>query len=92
MIVVGKQRLEDFKSKHQDACSHVDSWWEEVEDANWQTPQAIKQRYSSASFLKDNQIVFNIRGNRYRLKVKINYEQGIVLIINIGTHQEYNKW
>ena len=92
MIINGKPKLEDFKLKHPDACSHVDSWFAEAKEAQWQTPQDVKRRYQKASILKENYVIFDLRGNRYRLKVRIDYKNGIVLITNIGTHQEYMKW
>jgi len=78
--------------KHPDACSHIDSWFAEAKEAQWQTPQDVKRRYQKASILKENYVIFDLRGNRYRLKVRIDYKNGIILIINIGTHQEYMKW
>jgi mRNA interferase HigB len=57
----------------------------------WKTPQQIKIDYPSASFLADNRVVFNIKGNSYGLIVKINYDFGIVWIRFIGTHAEYDK-
>ncbi len=92
MIINGKLKLENFKLKHPDACSHVDSWFAEAKEAQWQTPQDVKRRYQKASILKENYVIFDLRSNRYRLKVRIDYKNGIILITNIGTHQEYMKW
>ena len=54
-------------------------------------PNELKKEYPSASILEDNRIVFNIKGNNYRLIVKINYEYKIIWIRFIGTHGEYDK-
>ena len=92
MNIVGKDKLHDFKSAHPDACSHIDAWVAEVEDVAWSTPQDVKARYPKASILPRNQVVFNIRGNRYRLLVRASYKNNVVVVTNVGTHQEYMKW
>jgi len=55
------------------------------------TPKYIKNNYRTASFLENNRVIFNIKGNEYRLVVKVRYENEIVYIEWIGTHQEYDK-
>lgn len=92
MKVIGKGVLDEFKAKHSDAKAQVDSWFAEVEAADWSMPSDIKQRYASASFLSDNQVVFNLKGNRYRLLVRVAYQTKIVLVKKAGTHEEYMKW
>jgi mRNA interferase HigB len=92
MKIIGREKLNEFKNRHPDACSQIDSWEAETEDAEWNTPQEIKRRYVSASFLADNQVIFNIKGNKYRMKVQINYANKIVLVKKVGTHSEYMKW
>jgi len=92
MNVIGKNILEDFESKHTDAKEQIDAWLCEAEEAQWNKPHDIKARYSSASFLKNNIVIFNIRGNNYRLAVKVNYKNQVVMIKKAGTHAEYSKW
>lgn len=92
MKLLGKKILHDFKEKHADARSHIESWEAEVEEAQWATPQHLKSRYPKASLLSNQQMVFNICGNKYRLLVQVNYKNGIVLIKKIGSHKEYDKW
>lgn len=92
MKILDREKLEEFKRKHTEARSQVDAWYAEAKEAEWQTTYDIKRKYSSASFLKDNHVVFNIKGNKYRLKVQINYKSKIVVIIKVGTHQEYMHW
>ncbi len=91
MKVIGKGVLDEFKAKHADASTQVDSWLAEVEEAEWSNPMDVKQRYASASII-DGNIVFNIKGNNYRLWIKVNYKNGIVLIKEVGTHSQYIKW
>jgi len=67
------------------------SWYREAERANWQNMNELKAEYPSASILQDSRIVFNIKGNHYRLIVKINFEYQICWIRFIGTHAEYDK-
>ena len=92
MNVVGRLILTTYCGKHADLRSQVDAWLAEADEASWRTPNDIKKRYSSASFLANNRVVFNLKGNAYRLDTKIAYQQQIVLIKRIGTHPEYSKW
>ena len=92
MKVVGKKGLDDFKRRHADARSHVDAWISEAEEAEWESPHDIKERYATASFLPNNGVVFNLKGNSYRLYVKVIYVSKVVRIKRIGTHAEYDNW
>jgi len=92
MELVGILKLDRFKRKHADARSPIDSWLAEADDATWRTPQDIKDRYASASFLSGRRVVFNIKGNDYRLLVKVSFKNQIVQILQIGTHAEYDSW
>jgi mRNA interferase HigB len=92
MKLIGILQLEDFKRQHADVGSQVDSWIAEAKEAHWQNPHDVTKLYPTASIIKDNQVIFNLRGNRYRLKVQIDYKNKIVLIKNVGTHQEYMRW
>jgi len=91
MKILGRDRLEKFWRRHAAAKGALQAWFDEAEQATWTTAQDIKDRYSSASFLKDNRVIFNIKGNHYRLVVKVRYRNGIVLIEWVGTHAEYDK-
>ena len=62
-----------------------------IQAAQWRGPQDIKNRYPTASFLAEHRVIFNIKGNTYRLVVKARYRYGVVLIEWIGTHAEYDK-
>lgn len=92
MDVVGREVLEDFKRRHPDVQSQVDAWLLEAEEARWVTPHAVTDRYSTASILSGNRVVFNIKGNSYRLLVRIAYRHGTVLVLMAGTHAEYDRW
>jgi mRNA interferase HigB len=92
MRVVGRQRLEEFANRHADIRAQLESWLCEVEEADWRSPADVKMRFPSASILADDRVIFNLKGNRYRLEVKISYGIKIVLVTRIGTHAEYSKW
>ncbi|RZI47114.1 type II toxin-antitoxin system HigB family toxin [Candidatus Finniella inopinata] len=94
MRVISKRTLKQFWEAHsnfQDAKVWLQQWYADVEASEWKSQEDVKRRYRSASFLADNQIIFNVCGNRYRLIVKINYEYGIIYIRFIGTHAEYDQ-
>lgn len=91
MQLLGLFKLEDFKRKHADSRGPLDVWRVDVEKARWSGPQDVKNRYPTASFLTDNRVIFNIKGNSFRLVVKAKYQNGIVLVEWVGTHAEYDK-
>jgi mRNA interferase HigB len=91
MHVISVKALREFWIVHWDAESSLKAWFHEAKAAHWEKPDEIKQRYPSASFLAGNRVIFNIKGNDYRLVVKIHYNTGIVYIRFVGTHDEYNK-
>lgn len=92
MKLIGKKLLHDFKEKHADARSQIDSWEAEVEEVQWNTPLDLKKRYLKASLVRNQHVIFHICGNKYRLLVQVNYKNGMVLIKKIGTHKEYDNW
>jgi len=91
MKVVGRDKLNDFGRKHADVKKALDAWFHEASASEWKTTQDIRNRYRSADFLAGNRVIFNIKGNHYRLVVRVRYQNGIVLIEWIGTHAEYSK-
>ncbi|HNZ31839.1 MAG TPA: type II toxin-antitoxin system HigB family toxin [Smithellaceae bacterium] len=91
MNIMKRKTLVDFWKKHTDSKNDLEAWFSEVKKSAWHGPAHIKKRYQSADFLKDNRVVFNIHGNRYRLIVKISYKEKIVFIRFVGTHAEYSK-
>lgn len=91
MRLAGTDIIDLFTRKHANAKEALRTWRVEAERATWKTPQDIKDRYRSADFLSDNRVIFNIKGNHYRLVVKVRYQNGIVLIEWVGTHAEYSK-
>ncbi len=91
MKLVGLPILEDAKQKHPVLRGPLDSWRLEVEHGGWRGPSDVRRRFPSASFLTDNRIVFNIKGNSYRLAVQVSYSVGLVRVVWCGTHSEYDR-
>lgn len=91
MRVIARKTLKDFWQSHTDASQPLKAWFAEASAATWKSFQDIKKRYRSADVLSGNRVVFDIKGNRYRLVVKIHYNTGIVFIRFIGTHADYDK-
>ena len=91
MRIVGRDKLDEFCDAHADARPWISNWIADVEGRDWRTPQDIKNSYVTASFLSGNVIIFNVKGNHYRLEVRVGYNAGVVVVRWIGTHAEYTK-
>jgi len=93
MRIISVKKIKDFwlDRKYRDSEQSLKAWYHEVKKDKWKNHSDIKNKYKSASILNNNRIVFNIRGNKYRLIVAINYKLEVVFIRFIGTHEEYNK-
>ena len=91
MKVVGREKLSEFSVRHPDTRNWIVNWLSDVEGSDWKTPHDIKNRYATASFLAENFVVFNIRGNEYRLETRVLYPTKLVIILWIGTHADYTK-
>jgi mRNA interferase HigB len=89
-VVIALKHIRDFCQTHPRAAPSLLAWAEEARYASWRTPQDIKQRYRTASFLGNNRVVFNIKGNDYRLVIAIAYRFQAVYIKFIGTHAAYD--
>ena len=90
MRIIPREALQEFWKRHPDAEEPLLAWYREVERAEWKTPAELKEKYRSASIVGDNRVVFNIKGNHYRLVVKINYPYRVVSVRFVGTHAEYD--
>ena len=91
MRVISVKTLKSFWEEHPDAESPLRAWYTEARRANWWGPQDIKTAYRTASILRNNRVVFNVKGNTYRLVVAVKYEFQVIYIRFIGTHAEYDK-
>ena len=91
MRIISIKVLKEFIDKHPQSKSSLEAWWNEAKVANWQNSQQIKEQYAIASFVGNNRVVFNIKGNDFRLVVAVAYRFGALYIKFVGTHEEYNK-
>ncbi len=89
--ILSKRTLREFWEKYPDSKSYIETWYDVVNKAEWKTPNDIKEYYATVTILKNARVVFNIKGNDYRLIAKINYERQWLFIRFIGTHKEYDK-
>src|SRR5688572_26574982 len=91
MRIIAKKTLREFWEQHADAEQALKAWYHDVKQAEWHTPNDIRQAYATVSIIANNRAVFNIRGNAYRIIVAINYDYGIVYIRFVGTHRQYDQ-
>ena len=91
MKIFSRGTLRDFWTKHSDCEFQLKTWYSETKKSNWVSINELKSEYPKASILKDNRIVFDIKGNDYRLIVKFNFEYQLAWVRFIGTHAEYDK-
>jgi mRNA interferase HigB len=90
--IIAKRTLVDFwHSGHGDAEQPLKAWHALAKAANWSQPNEIKAKFSTASFLANNRVVFNISSNKYRLVVKVVYELKTIYIRFIGSHADYDR-
>jgi len=91
MKILGRDKIQACIRKHSLSKRALQAWLNEAEGAAWKAPQDIKDRYGSADFLADNRVIFNIKGNDFRLVIKVRYQGGIVIVEWVGTHADYDK-
>lgn len=91
MRIIAKKALREFWLRHPNAEEPLLAWYREVEQEDWDTPAKVKAKYRSASIVGGNRVVFNIKGNDYRLVVRINCTYRVVYIRFVGTHAEYDR-
>lgn len=89
--IIAKSTLRLFREKHNEAEQYLKTWYDTAMASQWKSPSDIKSSYANASILKESRIVFNIKGNAFRLVVKFNFEKEWAFIRFIGTHSEYDK-
>lgn len=89
--IIAKSTLRLYWEKNADTEQYLKTWYDIAKNADWNSPNDVKQTYINASILKNSRVVFNIKGNSHRLVVKFNYEKQWAFIRFIGTHSEYDK-
>jgi mRNA interferase HigB len=94
MRVIAKRALREFwgtSIRYRDAKGPLEAWHSECLKAKWKTPQELKAQFGSASVLKNNRVVFNIAGNKYRLVVSVDYQRQTMFVKFVGTHAQYDE-
>jgi len=89
--IFAKSTLRKFWEKHAETEQYLKTWYDTAMSSTWDGPNDIKKTYANASILKSGRVVFNIKGNDYRLVAKINFEKHWLFVRFIGTHSEYDK-
>jgi len=89
--IFSKRTIREFWEKHPDSEQYLKTWYNTVQTSDWKSPSDVKKSYASASILKNGRVVFNIKGNDYRLVARINYEKKWLFVRFVGTHAEYDK-
>lgn len=91
MRIIAKSTIREFWMANPTAEYPLLDWYDTVKKAEWSSPNDIKKTYGNASIVANNRVVFNIKGNDYRLVTQIDYKFRLVFIIWVGTHKEYDK-
>lgn len=91
MRVLSRSTLRAYWKSHANSEEALKTWHYQASRANWKSPSDVKATNRSASIIPNDRVVFNIKGNKYRLIVSIRYDIGVVFIRFVGTHAEYDK-
>lgn len=91
MRIISKRTLRDFWEAHPDSEQALKAWHADVLHSTWKRPIDITRIYATARPIKNERVVFEIKGNQYRLIVRVNYQRGLVFIRFIGTHAQYDR-
>ena len=97
MRIIARRTLRDFVESRKGRKDHaalkaaIDAWFDEVKKAKWRNTANVKELYATASVVSAERIVFNLKGNDYRLVVAVDFEKAIVWIKWIGTHADYDR-
>lgn len=93
MRIIKEKTLTDYCKliKYQQAAESLKAWIYEVKFSTWFNSNELKAKYGNASIISSKRVVFNIKGNDYRLIVDVEYKLKIVFIVWFGTHKEYDK-
>jgi mRNA interferase HigB len=91
MNIYNKKTINEFFLKHPNCKKQLLLWYHDVSEHNWKSSNDVKRDFASASIINRYRVVFNIKGNDYRLIAEINYQNGWLFIKFIGTHAEYDK-
>lgn len=91
MRIIAKRTLRDFWSKHADCEQQLKAWFRDTEKASWRNLNELKIDHPNASIVRSGRVIFNIKGNKYRLIVKFNFDYQLCWVRFLGTHAEYDR-
>lgn len=93
MRIIAFRTIKEFfeKSEYSDSEASLRAWYHDAKAAQWKNSNELKEQFKSASIVGEGRVVFNIKGNDYRLVVSIDYEFQVIFIRFIGTHKQYDK-
>ena len=91
MRIIAISTLRAFWAKQADTQTPLKAWYALASRSQWKSPSDIKAAYRNASFTANNRVVFNIKGNDYRLVVLVRYDKGLLFVKFVGTHAQYDK-
>jgi mRNA interferase HigB len=91
MRIIARRTLREYAVQYPDAAGQLDAWYHDAKRADWATPAELTSVYGSASILPNRRVVFNVKGNQYRLVVAISFEHRIIYVRWFGTHHEYDR-
>lgn len=91
MRIIAKSTLRNFWEVHNDAEQPLKDWYFLVKQTDWESPNEVKETFGNASLIGNNRVIFNIKGNDFRLVTEIDYELKFIFILWVGTHKDYDK-
>jgi mRNA interferase HigB len=93
MRIIAFRTLREFFEKPEYADSEISlrAWYHDAKFSDWKSPNDLKQQYKNASIVGEGRVLFNIKGNTYRLVVAIDYEFQVIFVRFIGTHDQYDE-
>jgi mRNA interferase HigB len=91
MHVISIKKLRDFWARYPEAEQWLREWFRAVERADWSSPFQVREAFSNASIVGPDRIVFRVRGNRYRIVVRVSYPSRTAFVRFVGTHAEYDR-
>ena len=87
----GQKVLREFWELNPDSEEQLKSWYQETSKGDWPNPNFVKEEFPNSRLISNNRVIFNIKGNQYRLVIRVNYKYRMVYVRFIGTHEDCDK-
>ncbi len=91
MRIIARSTLREYWQTYRETEEALKAWYADVKHATWKNPADLRKTYATVSLLTNDRAVFNIKGNQYRIVVRINYAKALVFIRFVGTHAAYDR-